>query len=57
MRLVSAAKSAEAPVHQAIEQKLPQYIMDPFKPGPLIQLSSLREDVVPVGSLQLAVGS
>ena len=37
------------------EQKLTQYVMDAFLPGPFIQLSSLQEDAVPVGALELAM--
>ena len=36
-------------------QKLTQYLMDVFQPGPLIQVSSLKEDAVPVGALELAI--
>lgn len=43
------------PLRKLAEQKLTQYIMDAFKPGPLVQLSSLKEDAVPVGALELAI--
>ena len=42
------------PLRKLAEEKLTGYIMDPFKPGPLIQLSSLKEDAVPIGALVLA---
>jgi glucokinase len=37
-----------------IEQHLRLFLMDAFQPGPVIQLSRLGEDVVPVGALILA---
>ena len=42
------------PLLSLIQKKLPDYIMDAFQPGPIIQLSALKEDVVPVGALTLA---
>lgn len=38
-----------------IEKKLPGYLMDVLRPGPAIQLSTLKEDAVPVGALCLAI--
>ncbi|HEX8038092.1 MAG TPA: ROK family protein [Chryseosolibacter sp.] len=38
-----------------IEKKLTGYLMDVLRPGPVIQLSTLREDAVPVGALCLAI--
>jgi len=42
------------PLRLAIEQKLKMFIMDAFQPGPVIQLSQLKGDAVPVGALILA---
>jgi glucokinase len=41
-------------LRSGIEQKLNSFIMDAFHPGPVIQLSKLGTDVVPVGALLLA---
>ena len=38
-----------------IEKKLTGYLMDVLRPGPVIQLSTLKEDAVPVGALCLAI--
>ena len=43
------------PLRQRVEQKLPGYVMDVLRPGPSIQLSTLKEDAVPVGALALAI--
>ncbi len=43
------------PLRQMVEAKLPSYLMDVLRPGPRIQLSSLKEDAVPVGALALAI--
>lgn len=43
------------PLRRRVEQKLPPYLMDVLRPGPSIQLSSLKEDAVPVGALALAM--
>ena len=43
------------PLRAAVEQKLPGYLMDVLRPGPTIQLSALKEDVVPIGALALAI--
>jgi glucokinase len=37
-----------------VESELPKWIMDVFGSGPQIKLSTLREDVVPVGALLMA---
>jgi glucokinase len=37
-----------------VEDKIKGFIMDAFQPGPVVQLSKLRSDVVPVGALILA---
>jgi glucokinase len=42
------------PLRNSVEQKLKQYVMHAFRPGPIIQLSALKEDAVPIGALQLA---
>ncbi|HEU5148034.1 MAG TPA: ROK family protein [Chryseosolibacter sp.] len=42
-------------LRRRVEQKLPPYLMDVLRPGPSIQLSSLKEDAVPVGALALAM--
>lgn len=41
-------------LRKGIEEKLKNFIMDVFHPGPVIQLSKLGTDVVPVGALILA---
>jgi glucokinase len=43
------------PLRQRVEQKLAPYLMDVLRPGPTIQLSTLKEDAVPVGALALAI--
>lgn len=43
------------PLRKMVEQKLPGYLMDVLRPGPSIQLSALKEDVVPIGALALAM--
>lgn len=43
------------PLRRRVEEKLPAYLMDVLRPGPSIQLSSLKEDAVPVGALALAM--
>jgi glucokinase len=42
------------PLRAGVEQALPGFVMDAFKPGPGVVLASLREDAVPVGALLLA---
>jgi glucokinase len=42
------------PLRAAVAEELPKYLMDAFHPGPRIALSTLGEDVVPVGALALA---
>jgi len=41
-------------LRSGIEERLKSFIMDAFQPGPVIQLSKLGTDVVPVGALLLA---
>ena len=43
------------PLRAAVAEKLPAYLMDVLRPGPTIQLSALKEDVVPIGALALAM--
>jgi glucokinase len=43
-------------LRKRVEDNLKEFIMDAFQPGPLIQLSQLGTDVVPVGALLLAAG-
>lgn len=43
------------PLRKLTEERLTTYIMDAFQPGPVIQLSALKEDAVPVGALTLAI--
>ncbi len=40
---------------QMTELKVPKYLMNVFRPGPVVQLSALQEDAVPVGALTLAI--
>jgi glucokinase len=37
-----------------VSQKLPEYIMKALLPAPLVKIAALREDVVPLGALELA---
>lgn len=39
------------PLRAAVAKALPGFLMDVFKPGPLVKLATLREDAVPVGCL------
>ena len=39
---------------KAVQQHLPRFLMDAFKPGPSIRIAALNEDVVPIGALLLA---
>ena len=41
------------PLQKSIEQKLPNYLMSAFLPGPSIKLAMLKEKAVPVGCLAL----
>ena len=43
------------PLRKRVEEKVPHYVMDVLRPGPSIQLSALKEDVVPIGALALAM--
>jgi glucokinase len=38
----------------SVQQHLPRFLMDAFKPGPGIRIAGLAEDVVPIGALLLA---
>jgi glucokinase len=38
-----------------IEVRIKKYIMDAFQPGPLVQLSKLGENVVPMGAAVLGM--
>lgn len=42
------------PLRAAVAAALPGMIMEVFRPGPMVALTSLREDAVPVGALELA---
>ena len=42
------------PLRAAVAERLPQYIMDVYRPGPQIRLAALREESVPVGALLMA---
>jgi len=42
------------PLRAAVQQALPQWLMEVFHPGPRICLAGLGEDVVPVGAVTLA---
>ena len=44
------------PLRGGVEQTLPGFIMEAFRPGPRIALAALGEDAVPVGALLLAGG-
>ncbi len=43
------------PLRRAVEARLSAYLMDVLRPGPVIHLSSLKEDAVPIGALALAI--
>jgi glucokinase len=43
------------PFRAEIGEKLPDYLMDAFRPGPAVRLSQLAEDAVPVGAAVLAM--
>ena len=45
------------PLRAAVEQALPQFVMEVFQPGPHIALAKLAEDAVPVGALELAAAA
>lgn len=38
----------------SVQQHLPRFLMDAFKPGPEVRIAGLGEDVVPIGALLLA---
>jgi len=42
------------PLRAAVAERLPQFIMDVYRPGPQIRLAGLREESVPVGALLMA---
>ncbi len=42
------------PLRAIVAERLPNFIMDVFRPGPQVRLARLREDSVPVGALLLA---
>jgi glucokinase len=42
------------PLREAVSERLINYLMDAFQPGPAIRISTLKEDAVPVGALALA---
>jgi glucokinase len=42
------------PLRRAVAERLPRFVMEAFQPGPRVALSSLGEDAVPVGALELA---
>lgn len=44
------------PLRQGMEQTMPDFIMEAFRPGPRIALAALGEDAVPAGALLLAAG-
>ena len=43
------------PFRTEISEKLPDYLMDAFRPGPAVRLSQLAKDAVPVGAAVLAM--
>ena len=43
------------PLLRSVEKKISHYLMDVLQPGPRVQLSALKEDVVPIGALTLAI--
>lgn len=42
------------PLRAGVERQLARFVMEAFAPGPLIRLTALGDDVVPVGALALA---
>lgn len=45
------------PLRQAVAEALPGFLMEVFRPGPVVRLAGLGEDAVPVGALRLAGGA
>ncbi|HEY0740904.1 MAG TPA: ROK family protein [Chryseosolibacter sp.] len=43
------------PLKRTVETQLKKYLMDAFQPGPVIQLSSLKEKAVPIGAAAMAL--
>ena len=41
-------------LQESVQKKMPAYLMEAFRPGPLIRLAELKEDSVPVGAILLA---
>ena len=41
-------------LREAVQQHLPRFLMDAFKPGPAVRIAAFGEDVVTVGALLLA---
>ena len=39
------------PLRAAVSESLPRWLMEVFRPGPMVKLATLREDAVPVGCL------
>lgn len=44
------------PLRSAVEEALPPFLMEVFRPGPRVAVAALGEDAVPVGALELAKG-
>lgn len=45
------------PLRAAVTAALPEFLMEAFRPGPVVALAELAEDAVPVGALLLAAGA
>lgn len=45
------------PLRAAVTATLPEFLMEAFRPGPVVALAELAEDAVPVGALLLAAGA
>jgi glucokinase len=45
------------PLRRAVEEKVKDFLMDAFQPGPVIRLSALKEDAVTIGAIGLAIQS
>ncbi len=43
------------PIRKAVEVNIKKYLMDAIQPGPVIQLSMLKENAVPLGAIALAL--
>jgi glucokinase len=43
------------PLRKSVQEKVKNFLMDAFQPGPIIELSALKEDAVTIGAIALAI--